>query len=449
MNMKTNQLFVFFATACLTVGSAFAAPDFDPTPPPEPGTYSLTVNVNDALMGSATGTGMYADGTNVTITASANSGYAFVKWSDEVTDNPRIVTVTMDAVYTAVFAPDVCVPSAGNCGASGDNLTWTLSCEGVLTISGSGAMADYADEASVPWYAKRRTIESVSLPVGLTSIGAHAFAYCEKLTALTIPDAVTTIGAYAFSGSNLQEITLPEGLATLPEGAFMECQSLQTIVLPSTLTTVSALSLAYCGSLSRIDCNATTPPALSSTAFEGDCYTTVHVPCPALAAYKGAAGWSSLDDILPQTTVTITYTIAPNDPEKGSVSITGVTEYCDRTELTATAKPLDGYEFIKWSDDITTNPRPMVLTENLDLTAIFQVQVDPGNLRVCISGNSVIVENSPYAANIVIRNAAGTRTTSIPRTASPQTVSIPDEWPAGDYIFEFDGGNKAFIVTKH
>ena len=446
MNIKSNQWFVLLTTVCLSIGTAFAAPDFDPEDPPEPGTYLLTVNVNNALMGSATGGGMYADGASATIEAVPNSGYTFVQWNDAVTTNPRTVTVTSDAVYTATFAADC--PVGGNCGASGDNLTWTLSCEGELTVTGSGAMANYANEAAVPWYAKRNTIVSVSLPVGMTSIGAYAFAYCQGLTELSIPDAVVSIGAYAFSGSNLREVTLPEGLTTLAEGTFFECQSLRTVELPSTLTAVSALSLAYCGALARIDCDATTPPTLAATAFDGDCYTTVHVPCPALASYKGAAGWSSLDDILPQTTVSITYSITSNDVEKGTVEITGVTEYCDRTELTATATPETGYEFIKWSDENTTNPRAMVLTENLDLTAIFQVEVDAGNLRICLGVNSLIVENNPYAANIVIRNADSSLTTSIPRTSSPQTINLPAEWPAGDYIFEFDDGDRAFIFTK-
>ena len=35
-----------------------------------------------------------------------------------------------------------CEPIVGTCGADGDNLTWALSCEGVLTISGTGDMQD-------------------------------------------------------------------------------------------------------------------------------------------------------------------------------------------------------------------------------------------------------------------------------------------------------------------
>ena len=42
---------------------------------------------------------------------------------------------------TAAFAATEV--ASGTCGANGDNLTWTLDSDGTLTISGSGAMADY------------------------------------------------------------------------------------------------------------------------------------------------------------------------------------------------------------------------------------------------------------------------------------------------------------------
>lgn len=422
--MKRNQLFVLLTTLCLTIGSAYAAPEGPLYSPPEPGTYLLTVNTNNALWGSVAGGGMYADGASATITATPNSGYRFVQWNDGITISPRTVTITRDSTFTATFESTACVPIDGNCGASGDNLTWELSCEGVLTITGSGAMADYADEASVPWYARRETIVTVSLP-----------------------DGITTIGAYAFCGTNIREVTLPEGVTTLGANAFMQCQSLRTLELPTTLTSIGALSLAYCGALERIDCNATTPPTLSSTAFTGDCYKTVHVPCSALEDYQTTLVWSDLDNIYPQTVVTITYTIEPDDAEKGLVSISAE-QYCDRVELTATAEAFAGYRFVKWSDEQTDNPRNFVLYADLDLTAIFEPDVDPGNLSVCIADNSVIVQNNPYAGSILIHNAEKTYSTSVPRTGSPQTIDIPDEWPAGDYIFEFNSGNRAFIVTK-
>lgn len=42
-------------------------------------------------------------GKNVRITATANEGYEFEKWSDDVTDNPRVVAVNDAVNLTAIF----------------------------------------------------------------------------------------------------------------------------------------------------------------------------------------------------------------------------------------------------------------------------------------------------------------------------------------------------------
>lgn len=69
--------------------------------------YTISVGSCDAAMGSATGGGSVQCGTSTTITATPNSGYKFVRWSDGNTNNSRTVTVYADATYTAAFAPDV------------------------------------------------------------------------------------------------------------------------------------------------------------------------------------------------------------------------------------------------------------------------------------------------------------------------------------------------------
>ncbi len=64
----------------------------------------IGTSVNDPAMGSVSGMGTYDKGTAVTLTATANEGYRFVRWSDDVTDNPRTVTADVNgAAYTAVF----------------------------------------------------------------------------------------------------------------------------------------------------------------------------------------------------------------------------------------------------------------------------------------------------------------------------------------------------------
>ena len=84
----------------------------DPTP--QVTRYTISTSVNDESMGSVSGAGTYDANATATLTATAISGYHFVKWSDENTDNPRTVTVTSDATYEAIFEQDVTTPVKGN-----------------------------------------------------------------------------------------------------------------------------------------------------------------------------------------------------------------------------------------------------------------------------------------------------------------------------------------------
>lgn len=65
--------------------------------------YTITVNSSNVSQGSASGGGTYDYGTNHQTTATPNECYRFVQWSDGNTDNPRTITVTGDATYTAEF----------------------------------------------------------------------------------------------------------------------------------------------------------------------------------------------------------------------------------------------------------------------------------------------------------------------------------------------------------
>ena len=87
---------------------------------------------------------------------------------------------------------------SGTFGAEGDNLTWVLDSEGTLTISGKGTMDVWNHPIYIPWYSYRYDIVNVVIEDGVTSIGNHAFYYCDSLTSIIIPDSVTSIGDEAF-----------------------------------------------------------------------------------------------------------------------------------------------------------------------------------------------------------------------------------------------------------
>ena len=65
--------------------------------------YDINVVANNNEYGITTGTGNYTEGTTITITAVANSGYKFIGWDDGNTDDTRTITVSENKTYTAIF----------------------------------------------------------------------------------------------------------------------------------------------------------------------------------------------------------------------------------------------------------------------------------------------------------------------------------------------------------
>ena len=122
------------------------------------------------------------------------------------------------------------VIASGICGATGDNLTWILTDDWALTISGSGAMKSWDYGITSAWYDYRGQIETIVIGSEVASIGAWAFFSCNKLIELTIPNSVTVIENSAFFVcSGLTEITIPSSVTSLGSGAFQECNRLTDI----------------------------------------------------------------------------------------------------------------------------------------------------------------------------------------------------------------------------
>ena len=207
-------------------------------------------------------------------------------------------------------APDVYV--SGSCGAEGSNVTWTLSTDGVLTISGRGEMKNYRhmQPDMAPWYKSTgahtdypsvvktvveegvtgigdyafhglRQLSEVSLPSTVTHLGEHCFSYCESLETLELPAGLTKIEIRAFrQAEGLTHITIPEGVTVIEQQAFEGCNKLTSVTLPESLTKIGG------------------------SAFFGTALTTFHV----------SAGLETMDNrALPTFSITA-YTADENNP---------------------------------------------------------------------------------------------------------------------------------------
>ena len=89
----------------------------------------------------------------------------------------------------------------------------------------------------------------------LTAIDSHAFAFCKSLTSVTIPDGVTSIGNNAFSScDNLTNVTFGNDSQLLEIGslAFAFCYSLTSISIPNKVTNIGVEAFRYCYSIKTI-----------------------------------------------------------------------------------------------------------------------------------------------------------------------------------------------------
>ena len=109
------------------------------------------------------------------------------------------------------------MPAEGTCG---DGVYWRFE-DGTLTISGNGAMYNYAYSNPVPWESLRGDITDIVVKEGVTSIGNSAFYGCSSLTSVTIPEGVTSIGDSAFARcGSLTSVTIPKGVTSIGDSAF-------------------------------------------------------------------------------------------------------------------------------------------------------------------------------------------------------------------------------------
>ena len=143
---------------------------------------------------------------------------------------------------------------ADDSGSCGDNLTWTfVESTGTLTISGSGAMTDFANNRAIPWYAYINSIEKVIIENGVTTIGRCAFYLCNNISSVTIPNSVTNISDYSFfSCNNISSIVIPNNVTSIGEDAFCGCSGLTSITLPEGIEGIGQYTFANCTNLQSV-----------------------------------------------------------------------------------------------------------------------------------------------------------------------------------------------------
>ena len=193
-------------------------------------TYTISTAVAGTGLGSVTGAGRYESGVDTILTAIPALHYQFVQWSDGNTDNPRRITVTGDATYTAEFAPR---PTQ---------------------------VGDVLEQLDHNQFVRYEVTSIAPNEVKLIDNGNH---YRYIASDWTIPGTVTDYWGESFTLTRLAELCLyntsgidtlriPEGVRVVENSALYNSYCFKKWYFPSTIDSIYGNNATYCSSLQDI-----------------------------------------------------------------------------------------------------------------------------------------------------------------------------------------------------
>ena len=203
---------------------------------------------------------------------------------------PTPVPVTEETSYQAVWGTDVV--GTYDCGADGNNVKVTIFMDGRMRISGAGAMrTDYTYSAQPPWVSHSKSVTSVTIDQGITTLSPYTFYNCTALTSINIPDSVTIIGASAFSYCTaLTSVNIPDSVTTLVGGVtdgitFYGCKALTSLTFGSGITKIPYNCCGNCSALANVTIRGNVT-AIDGAAFSY-CTQLASITIPASVTHIG------------------------------------------------------------------------------------------------------------------------------------------------------------------
>lgn len=227
-----------------------------------------------------------------------------------------MLTILPVNAITALAAND---GMSGECGKTGDNVTYVLTQNNddttnptyTLTIEGNGEMADFKESDNVeraPWIAQKEKITAVTIENGVTYVGAYAFDHCKKLTQITIHAQLNSIGKGAFRDcEGLTSIEIPKTVTSIGASAFSGCKGLSNIEIPETVVSIGGAAFDGCTGLTSIKILATVTSIEEYTFNECSNLKNVEIPQDVVSIGKCAfSGCGILESIkIPQNVTSI------------------------------------------------------------------------------------------------------------------------------------------------
>ena len=113
-----------------------------------------------------------------------------------------------------------------------------------------------------------KSVKSVKIEEGVTTIRSSAFDKCANLVTVVLPNTIQVIENGAFAGcTSLKNIVVPEGVTIINQRVFKGC-AFESIELSDNVTEIGLLAFMDCTSLKTITLSSSVK-SIGTTAFQG------------------------------------------------------------------------------------------------------------------------------------------------------------------------------------
>ncbi|MBR5983989.1 MAG: PKD domain-containing protein, partial [Bacteroidales bacterium] len=330
--------------------------------------HTITAVPNNNAYGTVTGGGTYDNGTEITILASPYDGYRFVRWNDGVTDNPRSITVTGDATYTAYFEPFYTITASAGMGGS-------INPNGYVEVS-EGESRSFTITANDGYRI-----------VSVTVDGNESFSLLQNT--VYILNTHLTEGVFSFSNIRANH-TIVAIFETIPR------YTISVFANNNAYGTVTGSGTYYEGSSVTIE-------AIPNDGYMFTSWNNGSTQNPRTVVVTEDANYVANFEVIPvQYTITV---VSAND-NQGSVAGGGAFNEGTVLQISATANA--GFRFVSWNDNNTDNPRTITVTANATYIASFEA-LPPQYTVTVMSANEtqgVVFGGGTYDAGTEIQISA-------------------------------------------
>ena len=341
--------------------------------------YGITLAVDTTIHGCVNGAGSYNYLSERTISAMPNYGYHFTQWSDGDPNNPRVITLTQDTAFTALFAKNTYSIAA-------------LSADTVMgTVAGTSTL-EYLDTATLTatsnygyhftQWSDGNTANPRSVQVIRDSVITAQFDYNQYSIALavdtTIHGNVSGAGYYNYLSNRTITATpnygyhftmWSDGDTNNPRTLTLTRDTAFTALFAKNTYSIAALSAdtvkGYVGGTGTLEyLDTATITATAHYGYHFTMWSDGNAANPRMVQVTRDSLFTAQFDYNQYSIA-----LAVDTTIHGTVSGAGDYNYLSARTITAT--PNYGYHFTTWNDGDTNNPRTLTLTRDTAFTALF------------------------------------------------------------------------------